>query len=75
MDGHQKRNTPVVYNKEFDDSHKPLRECLLEMRPENMSEAEVADLYVMLSKMLAYDSVQRPSAKELLKEAWMVTKY
>jgi hypothetical protein len=75
VDGRQKRNTPVVYEVEFDHSRKPLRQRLLEMRPENMCETEVADLYTMLSKMLAYDPAGRPGAEELLKEVWIVARY
>jgi hypothetical protein len=69
------RNTPVRYEVEVDYSRKPLRQRLLESRPKNMGDVEVADLYVMLSKMLAYDPVQRPGAEELLKEVWMVARY
>lgn len=73
-EGRQKRNTPIREgcDIEFDDLCKPLRERL-EVRPEDMSEVEAADLYVMLCKMLAYDSAQRPGAEELLKEVWNLT--
>lgn len=77
VDGRQKRNTPVDegYEVEFDDSRKPLRQRLLEMHPENMGEMELADLYAMLSKMLAYNAARRPGAEDLLKEVWIVARY
>lgn len=73
-EGRQKRNTPASeeYEVEFGEPLKPLRERLLEMRPDDMGEAEAEDLCKMLYKMLAYDPAQRPSAEELLKEVWIV---
>ena len=71
-EGRQKRNTPVGYEVEFDHSRKHLGQCLLKMHPEDMGEAEVADLYTMLRKMLVCKPARRPNAEKLLKEAWIV---